>query len=123
VKLLQAGPPKLVELFGQAAPVPNAPKSIKIKVTPDKATETIKVESVDNSMFDFQNEYKLSPAKDGKGTIVKYTSVSNDLSKALGIELPTGMRKQIALKAFMEQLHRVGDYIDEQAKAKGGSRS
>jgi len=47
---------KIVEITGQTAPIPNAPKSIKIKVIPDKAANTIKVESVDSPILHFQTE-------------------------------------------------------------------
>ena len=107
------GSGEIVELFGQQVPVPNAPKSMKIKVTPDKANQTIKVDSYQSTLLQFQNEYQLSPSKDGKGTLVKYTSTSNDISKQLGMDVPSDMRKQIGLETFMNQMHTVGEYIDE----------
>ena len=106
---------EIVELFGQQVPIPNAPKSMKIKVTPDTASQTIKVDSYQSTLLQFQNEYKLSPSKDGKGTLVKYSSTSNDISKQLGMDVPTDMRKQIGLQTFMNQMHTVGQYIDEHA--------
>ncbi|HXN86668.1 MAG TPA: SRPBCC family protein [Candidatus Binataceae bacterium] len=109
---------KVVEFFGgQQLPIPNAPKSLKIKVTPDQASNTIKVESYQSTILKFQNEYKLSPNADGKGTIVKYSSVSNDISKQIGMDIPADMRKQIGLETFMNQLHTVGVYIDDSAVA------
>jgi hypothetical protein len=109
---------KVVEFFGgQQLPIPNAPKSLKIKVMPDQASNTIKVESYQSPILKFQNEYKLSPTKDGKGTIVKYSSVSNDISKQIGMDIPADMRKQIGLETFMNQMHTVGVYIDDSAVA------
>jgi carbon monoxide dehydrogenase subunit G len=109
----QDGDSKIVELFGQQVLIPNAPKSLKIKVTSDKANQTVKVDSYQSTLLQFQNEYKLSPSKDGKGTLVKYSSNSNDISKQLGMDVPTDMRKQIGLETFMNQMHTVGGYIDE----------
>ena len=95
--------PKVVEFFGgQQLPIPNAPKSLKIKVMPDQASNTIKVESYESPILKFQNEYKLSPTENGKGTIVKYSSVSNDISKQIGMDIPPDMRKQIGLENFHE---------------------
>ena len=109
---------KVVEFFGgQQLPIPNAPKSLKIKVMPDQASNTIKVESYESTVLKFQNEYKLSPSADGKGTVVKYSSVSNDISKQIGMDIPADMRKQIGLETFMNQLHTVGVYIDDSAVA------
>lgn len=107
------GDSKVVELFGdQQVPVPNAPKSMKIKVTPEKSANTIEVDSYQSPLLQFQNEYQLSPSKDGKGTLVKYTSTSNDISKEIGMDVPSDMRKQIGLETFMNQMHAVGEYID-----------
>jgi hypothetical protein len=109
----KSGDSEIVELFGQQVPIPNAPKSMKIKVTPDKASQTVKVESYQSTLLQFQTEYKLAPSKDGKGTLVKYTSTSNDISKQIGMDVPSDMRKQIGLQTFMDQMHTVGEYIDE----------
>ena len=106
------GDSKIIELFGQTVPIPNAPKSMKIKVTPDKANQSIEVDSYQSSLLQFQNSYKLSPSKDGKGTIVKYSSTSNDISKQLGMDVPSDMRKTIGLQTFMNQMNRVATYID-----------
>jgi len=107
---------KIVELFGQQVPIPNAPPSLKIKVMPDQASNTIKVESYQSPILQFQNEYKLSPAEGGKGTIVKYTSVSNDISKQLGMDTPDDMRKQFGIQTFMDQMNTIGVYIDDKSK-------
>jgi len=107
------GDSKIIELFGQQVPIPNAPKSMKIKVASDKANDTVKVDSYQSTLLQFQTEYKLSPSKDGKGTLVKYSSTSNDISKQLGMDVPSDMRKQIGLQTFMNQMHTVGEYIDE----------
>ena len=107
---------KVVEFTGNAVPIPNAPQSLKVKLTPNQASQSVKVESVDNPILKFHNEYQLSPSKDGNGTIVKYTSVSNDVSKQVGMQVPDGMRKQIALQTFMQQLHTIGNYIEDSGK-------
>lgn len=107
------GNSEIVELFGQQVPIPNAPKSMKIKVTPDTVNQTIKVDSYQSPLLQFQTEYKLSPSKDGKGTLVKYSSTSNDISKQLGMDVPVDMRKQVGLETFMNHMHNVGEYIDE----------
>lgn len=107
---------KIVELFGQQVPIPNAPPSLKIKVIPDKASNTIKVESYQSPILQFQNEYKLSSTPDGKGTVVKYIGVSNDISKQLGMDVTPDMRKQFGVQTFMDQMHTVGVYIDDNSK-------
>lgn len=107
---------KVVELWGPQVPIPNAPPSLKIKVIPDKASNTIKVESYQSPILQFQNEYKLSPTPDGKGTIVKYMGVSNDISKQLGMDVTPDMRKQFGMQTFMDQMHTVGVYIDDNSK-------
>ena len=112
----QDGNSKIVELSGTPIPIPNAPKSLKIKVTSDQPQQSVKVESYENTLLKFQNEYKLSPTKDGKATVVKYTSTSNDLSKQFGMDIPQGMRQQFGLETFMKQLHRMGDYIEAHSK-------
>jgi hypothetical protein len=114
--LSQDGDSKIVELFGQQVPMPNAPKSLKLKITTDKAHQTIKVDSYQSTLLQFQNEYQLAASKDGKGTVVKYTSTSNDISKQIGMDIPEGMRKQVGLETFMTQMHSVGAYIDERSK-------
>ena len=107
------GDSEVVELFGgQQVPIPNAPKSLKIKVTPDKANHSIEVDSYQSPILQFQNSYKVSPTPDGKGSIVAYTSTSNDISKQLQMDVPSDMRKTIGLQTFMMQMQRVGQYID-----------
>ncbi len=111
----QDGNSKVVEFTGTAVPIPNAPQSLKVKLVPDQASQSVKVESVDSPILRFKNEYQLSPSKGGNGTIVKYTSLSNDVSKEIGMQIPDGMRKQIALQTFMQQLHSIGNYIEDGA--------
>jgi ribosome-associated toxin RatA of RatAB toxin-antitoxin module len=121
----QSGDSKIVELTGQAVPIPNAPKSLRVKITPNKADNTIEATSVDNPFITFDNKFKLVPSADGKGTVVNYTttsSISKEASQAIGMDIPEGMRKQLALTNFMEQLHSVGEYIDKAGSGPGGGR-
>ncbi|HLX36483.1 MAG TPA: SRPBCC family protein [Candidatus Binataceae bacterium] len=107
------GGSEIVELFGgQQVPIPNAPNSIKIKVTPDKANNSIEVDSYQSPILQFQNSYKVSPTSDGKGSIVAYTSTSNDISKQIQMEIPSDMRKTVGLQTFMMQMQRVAQFID-----------
>jgi len=107
------GGSEIVELFGgQQVPIPNAPNSIKIKVTPDKANSSIEVDSYQSPILQFQNSYKVSPTSDGKGSIVAYTSTSNDISKQIQMEIPSDMRKTVGLQTFMMQMQRVAQFID-----------
>src|SRR5579862_1126021 len=107
------GGSEIVELFGgQQVPIPNAPNSIKIKVTPDKANSSIEVDSYQSPILQFQNSYKVSPTSDGKGSIVAYTSTSNDISKQIQMEIPSDMRKTFGLQTFMMQMQRVAQFID-----------
>jgi len=112
------GEDSIVEIFGPQVPIPNAPKSLKIKVLPDKTNHSIEVDSYQSPILQFQNSYRLSPSKDGKSTLVKYSSTSNDISKQLGTDIPSDMRKTAGLTTFMNQMNRVADYIDRSAVAK-----
>jgi hypothetical protein len=38
------------------------------------------------------------------------------VSKQVGMQVPDGMRKQIALQTFMQQLHTIGSYIEDNGK-------
>lgn len=107
---------RIVEFTGTPIPIPNAPKSIQVKLTPDKANARVKAESVGKLPLTFENTYKLSRAKDGKGTEVEYTSVSSDASKQLGMQIPEGMRKQIAIENFMQQMHTIAAYLQDGGK-------
>lgn len=107
---------KIVEFTGTPLPIPNAPKSIQVKLVQDKSAGTMKAESVGKTPITFENSYKLAPAKDGKGTDVAYTSVSSDASKQLGMQVPEGMRKQFAIETFMQQMHTIAAYIGSGGK-------
>jgi hypothetical protein len=111
--LSQQGNSKVVELFGPQFAIPDAPESLKIKVTTDSANRIVSIESCDGAVLQFRNEYKLSPTSDGKDTIVNLSSTSNDVSAQVGTDIPDEMRKEIGLQTFMHQLHRVVRYIDE----------
>ncbi len=109
----QQGNSRTIEVFGPQFAIPNAPESLKIKVTTDARDQIVNVESCPGTPLQFQNEYKISPSQDGQNTIVNYSSVSNDIGKQLGTAIPDEMRKEIGLQVFMHQMHRVGRYIDE----------
>ena len=75
---------KVVEFFGgQQLPIPNAPKSLKIKVMPDQGSNTVKVESYQSPILKFQSEYKLSPSKDGK--VVRFATYADSMEMLVEI--------------------------------------
>ncbi len=106
----------LVEYQGQTLPIANAPKSLQVKYTFDPAKKAVTAQSAGKALIKFRAEFSLSPSKDGKSTEVKYTSLSPNPSKALGMETPQFMRRQTSLNAFMQTLRHAGQYIQSGGK-------
>jgi uncharacterized protein YndB with AHSA1/START domain len=112
----QSADSKVVRITGQAIPIPNAPKSLDVKVTAEPSGDTVHSQSVGQTLVQFHSDYKLKPADDGKGTLVHFDSVSTDASKALGFQVPMEMRRQVAIQSFMDQMNAVGRYIEKAGK-------
>ncbi len=112
VKVLSDGAAgKVVEFKGQTLPIPNAPPAIQVKYTFDAGKKSITAESYGKALIQFHSEYTLNPSKDGKGTVINYSSVSSSVGKIMDMDTPQFMRQQFALDAFMRQLHDVSLYI------------
>lgn len=102
---------KIVEFTGSLVALANAPRSLRIKISADRGSRTVRTQTLGNSPLKSRGEYRVQAANGGKTAIIRYTSVSSDVSKVVGFEVPEFMRKQAALDNFMRNLHNVGRYI------------
>jgi len=107
---------RVLEYEGRTLPIPNAPKSLQVKYTFDPAKKAVTAESTGKALIKFRADYSLSPSKDGKSTEIKYTSVSPNPSKLLGMDAPQFMRRQASLTSFMQVLRHAGQYIQSGGK-------